>query len=213
MAGDHRDEFIQAANTRAQSGQDNPPYTAEHDGDGGQGTLNAQDLHEVCVHPQYNLGDTNDYAMSQDIDGELALPGYLSTEGDQQDESQVAASSARPSDSFATSLTSSPSTHETRSKRPRDSQSPPNNHRSKKHSSVGDQTSHHIISPAHQTQGGEKRERRRKGKPAGSDAGDGWEWDEERGTYKSWNEVRWEYWNEEHQAREYWDGKKWEWVT
>ncbi|KAI9793410.1 MAG: hypothetical protein M1816_000302 [Peltula sp. TS41687] len=88
---------------------------------------------------QESLVDTNDCATFRDIDEGPALPSYLYSEDDQQDQTQLLASfdsSAEVPTSFATSFTSS-FTSSTCTKRPGASPIPSaTSHRSKKHSST-----------------------------------------------------------------------------
>jgi len=203
LAKDHRGDFIQTANARAQqSGQEDNAAS--------------------------RAGGSNDYATSRDLDKEPDLPGYLYPEDDQQDGSPASTSFetvVEPPTSFTTSLTSNFSTRETRSKRHRVSQSPPSS-RPKKHGSANDRTSYDTATPGHQGGSGDKQERsQRKSRLAGSEItkanppistaedGNDWEWDKGMEKYRCWNKVRWEYWDEEYEAKKYWDGKKWQWVA
>ncbi|KAJ2895073.1 hypothetical protein MKZ38_006960 [Zalerion maritima] len=145
-AKEQRDSFIEAANARAWGDAEAP--SAQHATEVQQDEFaEPRDVHRVPpfeqgpvdseefaesqdVHGElpFEQGpvDYNDFAASQDINEEPAVPQYIYTEG-AQDESQE---SAEPP-CFATSFTSSFSTH-TGSKRPRISLSPPSSSRQHK---------------------------------------------------------------------------------
>jgi hypothetical protein len=133
----YRDSFIQAANARA--GQSNVELSPEAEVTAvvEQYEESTDEFVDCEDYPGSRAIGAENYATSQDVNGEPAPPQYLHEE-EEEPSQQSTSLGAGPATSFATSFTSSfTAQSQTSSKRNRASNSPPSNSRPrKKHDST-----------------------------------------------------------------------------